>query len=162
MVFQFGLLVVEAAHRSGTSVTAKYAKEQGKTVFALPHEIKDIHGVGTNKLIKQGAKIVSETKDIIEEFPFLKYKENYKSLHKTQNKTNSSKGIYEKMRKRICKNKNYNEIYDLITEKPITLNEIYKCTNKSISEINNILLMLELEGYIKKIVGGYVCVLEEK
>ena len=149
MVYLFGLLVIEAAHRSGTSVTAKYAKEQGKTVFALPHEIKDIHGVGTNKLIKQGAKIVAETKDIIEEFPFLKYKENYKNLHKTQNKANSSKGIYEK-------------IYDLITEKPITLNEIYKFTNKSISEINNILLMLELEGYIKKIVGGYVCILEEK
>ena len=61
-----GILVVEAAFRSGTSVTAKLAKEQGKKVFVLPHEIGDIHGVGTNKLIRQGATLVTSTKEIIE------------------------------------------------------------------------------------------------
>lgn len=155
MVYQFGLLVIEAAFRSGTSVTAKIAKEQGKTVFAVPHEIQDIHGVGTNRLIKQGAKIVTETKDILQEFPFLEYKK----IHiDQQNKEKSSKRICKKE----CNNKEYNEIYELITENPITLNEIYKCSNKSISEINNILLILELDGYIKKIAGGYICILEEK
>ena len=53
----------------------------------------------------------------------------------------------------------YNKI---ITEKPITLNEIYRKSSKNLSEINNILLMLELDGNIKKTVGGYICILEEK
>ena len=148
------MLVIEAAYRSGTSVTAKFAKEQGKKVFAIPHEIEDTHGIGTNNLIKQGAKIVTATKDIIDEFPFIEYKE----IQKKQFKIKKEKNKYRK----ICRNKQHNEIYKLITENPITLNEIYKKSNKSISEINSILLILEIEGYIEKTVGGYICILEEK
>lgn len=48
-----GILVVEAAYRSGTSVTARLAKEQGKKIFAIPHEVTNIHGVGTNRLIRR-------------------------------------------------------------------------------------------------------------
>ena len=59
-------------------------------------------------------------------------------------------------------NEKYNEIYKIINENPINLDEIYKKVNKNISEINNILLMLELEGYIQKVEGGYKCILDEK
>lgn len=157
MVWHFGVLVIEAAYRSGTSVTAKFAKKQGKIVFAIPHSIEDSHGIGTNKLIKEGAKIVTQTKDIIKEFPFLKYREIPKEQqHKEQNNQNTNLE-----HKKIC-NKKYQEVYDIITEKPITINEIIKKTQKSISEINNILLMLELEGNIKKTAGGYICILEKK
>ena len=149
MVYHFGVLVIEATHRSGTSVTAKLAKKQGKLVFAIPHSIEDSHGVGTNKLIKKGAKIVTQTKDIIGEFPFLKYKEIPKEQKQEKEKD-------------IKCNEKYKEIYELITEKPITVNEICKKLNKNISEINNILLMLELEENIKKVEGGYICILEEK
>ena len=47
--------MIEAVHRSGTSVTAKLAISQNKKVFALPHEIWNSHGTGTNRLIKNGA-----------------------------------------------------------------------------------------------------------
>lgn len=146
-----GILVIEATYRSGTSVTAKLATKQGKKVFALPHEVNDKRGVGTNRLIQNGAKIVTSAKDILEEFPFLPYKILEKEK---QEKT-------KKCRK-ICPNKNYNKIYQLITEDPISLNELYKKTNKNIADINNILFMLELEGYIKKTVGGYICILDKK
>lgn len=145
-----GILVIEAAHRSGTSVTARLAKKQGRKVFALPHEVNDLHGVGTNRLIQEGAKIVMSAKDIINEFPFLEYK----ILPKERIKVQTSR--------RICKNRDYNEIYQLITEKPISLNYIYKNLNKNITEINHILLMLELDGYIEKVVGGYTCILDKK
>lgn len=146
-----GILVIEAAHRSGTSVTAKLAIEQGKKVFALPHEINDIHGVGTNRLIGKGAKIVTNTEDIIKEISFLPYK----------------KPLKEKVKKlpncrKVCKNKEYDKIYQFITEETISLNEIYKKSNENIVEINNILLMLEIEGYIEKVVGGYKCILEKR
>lgn len=167
-----GILVIEAAYRSGTSVTAKLAQKQGKKIFALPHEVNDLHGVGTNRLIQKGAKMITTTEDIIKEFPFLQNKtlpkkDTRKSLHKNNLSnyfsTNSTK---EKIKlplcRKICTNPYYNEIYQFITEKPVSLNELYKRSNKSISEINNILLMLELEGYIKKVVGGYICILDKK
>lgn len=146
-----GILVVEAAHRSGTSITAKLAKEQGKKVFALPHEVNDIHGIGTNRLISKGAKITTKTEDIIKEIPFLSYKIPPKE-----------EKIKTQTIRKVCENKEYDKIYKLITDKPISLNEIYKKTNKSIAEINQILLMLELEEYIKKEVGGYTCILDKK
>ena len=139
MVYHFGVLVIEATHRSGTSVTAKLAKKQGKLVFAIPHSIEDSHGVGTNKLIKQGAKEIPK--------------------EQKQGKMENTKLENKKIKK--C-NEKYKEIYELITDKPITVNEICKKLNKNISEINNILLMLELEGNIKKVEGGYICILEEK
>ncbi len=150
-----GVLVIEAAHRSGTSVTAKLAMEQGKKIFALPHEICDLHGVGTNRLIKKGAKVVTTAQDIINEFPFLTYKTMPKS--KLRNLTKESE-----FRRKKCTNKKYNEIYKFIKERPISLEEIYQKSNKDISEINQILLILELEGYIKKKAGGYECILEKK
>ena len=148
-----GILVIEAAHRSGTSVTAKFAKEQGRKVFALPHEVGDIRGVGTNRLIHKGAIIVSSTEDIIKEFPYLTYK--------TPTKEKRAKKEVTKKRK-ICKNKEYNEIYQHITQKSISLNEICQKSNQNISKVINILFKLELEGYIEKIAGGYRCILETK
>ena len=146
-----GILVIEAAYRSGTSVTAKLAKKQGKKIFALPHEVDDKHGIGTNRLIQKGAIIVTKTEDIIKEFPYLSYKAFTKEREK-ETGTN----------RKICKNYTYNRIYQFITEKPISINEIYQKSNKNINEISNILLKLELEGYIEKIAGGYRCILESK
>lgn len=150
-----GILVIEAAHRSGTSVTARLAKQQGRKVFTLPHEVDDIHGVGTNRLIRKGAKIVTNAEDIIKEFSLLEYKTPQKDKEmKIQTQIHSQR--------KICKNKEYNEIYQFITEEPISLNEIHQKSNKEITEINNILLMLEIEEYIEKVAGGYVCILDKK
>lgn len=142
-----GILVVEAAFRSGTSVTAKLAKEQDKKVFVLPHEIGDSHGIGTNKLIRKGAILVTSTKEIIEEFEFLKYKkiENIKEEEK------------ERKKEKII-NKEYQKIYELIQSGEKNINEICKKSGKDIKETNSILFMLEIEGYITKTAGGYVCV----
>ncbi len=62
-----GLLVVEAAKRSGTLNTAKYAAEQGKEVFAVPGPINSPLSEGTAWLIKQGAKLVYSIEDVLEE-----------------------------------------------------------------------------------------------
>ena len=146
-----GVLVVEAAYRSGTSVTAKLAKQQGRKIFALPHEVNDLHGVGTNRLIQEGAKIVTNTEDIIKEFSFLSYK-----------RPSKEKETKAQLSRKICKEKEYNDIYQWITETPISLNEICKKSNQNISEISNTLLMLEIEGYIEKVIGGYRCILDKK
>lgn len=146
-----GILVIEAAYRSGTSVTAKLAEQQGRKIFALPHEVNDKYGIGTNRLIQRGAKIVTTTEDIIKEFPFLSYKVPIKR-----------KMVELQKQKRACNNEEYNKVYQFITEDPISLNEIYKKVKGSITEINHILLMLEIEGYVEKMLGGYRCILDKK
>lgn len=62
-----GILVVEAKEKSGTLITVDFALEQGKDVFVVPGNINSIHSVGTNRLIQQGAKLVSHYSEIFYE-----------------------------------------------------------------------------------------------
>ncbi|MBP7024517.1 MAG: DNA-processing protein DprA [Clostridia bacterium] len=139
-----GILVIEAMDRSGTSVTARLATQQGRKVFVLPHEIEDIHGKGTNKLIRKGATLITSTQEIIEEFEFLSFKEI------NDNKTKA-------IRSKIVK-KEYQEIYNLIKNGASNINAICKESEKSIKDINNILFMLEIDGFITKKQGEYKCI----
>src|SRR5207237_6635523 len=60
-----GVVVVEAAHRSGSLITARMAAEQGREVFAVPGSPLDPRAAGANELIKQGATLVTEAADVI-------------------------------------------------------------------------------------------------
>ena len=179
-----GILVVEAQYRSGTSVTASLANLQGRKVFSVPHEIWNTNGFGTNKLIKNGAIAVTDTDDILLEFENLKCLINKsvnidkvklntfciesKNLNSLFNNldVNFSKDLSNTLsesqcvlKKKICDNPNFQSVYDLVSTIPISINEICKKTSKSISDVSNILFSLELEGYIKKVAGGYICIL---
>ena len=180
-----GILVVEAAHRSGTSVTARLATEQEKKIFVLPHEIGDIHGVGTNRLIRNGAILVTSPKEIIEEFEFLEFKElkinktNSKNkLKRKNNRQNNKQNVDDKDKKTTTKEKankvqesnyleaiikkkvekEYQGVYNLIFDGINSIDELCKKTGLKVKDINNILFMLELEGNIVKTSGGYKCI----
>ena len=204
-----GVLVIEAVHRSGTSVTAKLAISQNRKVFALPHEIWNSHGTGTNRLIKNGAILVNCTEDILQEFKSLKklskklntiqkldlnsldvdyeifesskkssglakssntksfvnlsldHHLNFQSsMHSNIHSGNKLTSLNSQTKKEL-KNPKLAYIYNLITLEPISINELCKKTSKPISQISNDLFLLELDGCIKKVAGGYICILNK-
>lgn len=127
-----GVLVVEAGNRSGSTITAKFAKEEEKNVYVIPSNITSTKGIGTNKLIREGATLITKPSQIIRDF-------NQKKLSK---KVNS---------KKISIPKEFRSIYHLLEENPMYINEISKKQKKSISELNGILTIMEIEGYITRL-----------
>lgn len=134
-----GVLVVEAEFRSGSSITAKYAKEQGKTVYAIPNNIYASTGVGTNKLIQEGATLITKPSQIQKDF--------VQKVSKKLNQEPSSKSrtIDFKIPKE------YQEIYASLEKGPRHINEIAKKQNISISELNSMMTLMEIEGYIERL-----------
>lgn len=123
-----GILVVEAMHRSGSLITAKYAKEQNKKIFCIPGNIDIKTSVGTNRLIQNGAKLVTTPRNILEEL--------------------------EEVVKEKRIEKEYQEIYNYLTDIPMNINVLAKKCNISISELNQKLLIMEIKGYAKAMLGN--------
>lgn len=167
-------LVIEAEYRSGTSITAEYAKKQSRIVCAIPGNLENSRSIGTNRLIKEGAELVTNPSEIIE---ILENKEEYKNKQynkrsrtkenqnkKITNNKNSNKKVENISQKEMIKKevpKEYEEIYNIIKETPIHINNICKITKKTMQEISAILTMLELEGLIESLPGNEIKIKEE-
>lgn len=134
-----GVLVVEAKARSGSLITADFALEQGRDVFAVPGPITSKNSQGTNDLIKQGAVMVTCSEDIINEYNDMIVKP--KDLPPEDGNIqldNDEKNIIQYM--------GYN---------PIHFDELVNKTGYNIGLMSSILLGLEFKGIIKGIPGNY-------
>ena len=138
-----GVLVIEAAYRSGTSITVNYSKKQGKKVFAVPGRLDDCHGVGVNRMIKEGAILSTEINDILKSYP---------QFINKKRKTISAKKYID-----IIIKEEYREIYELLKEGVLTVDEIFnKVKDNDINTIVNKLIKMELEDIIVQEIGvGY-------
>ena len=130
-----GTLVVEATrNRSGSLVTARYAKEQNKKIFSIPGNINLKTSGGTNELIKEGAKLVTCANDILTEFKII--------VENTPEKNEKSV------------EPEFLEIYNQITYMPININVIAKKCKLDIANVSQKLLLMELRGYVKSMPGN--------
>lgn len=144
------ILVVEAEYRSGSTITANYAKQQSKKVYAIPSNIDSSQGIGTNKLIRDGAILVTKPSQIKKDF-FQKSIEISKNILNNKSENLSKKEIKPLL---IKIPKEYISIYKILENGPMHINEIAKLEQKSISELNSIMTMMEIEGYITRLASN--------
>jgi len=133
-----GTVVVEAASRSGALITADFALQQGKEVFAVPGSIYSKVSIGANRLIKEGAKLVQSVSDIIDTFN----NELLLQLPETQeeqdayNLTELDKAILE-----------------VLSDEAVTVDYISEKTGFKTSELESELMILEINGYVSQMPG---------
>lgn len=129
-----GVLVIEAGYRSGTSVTVKYAKKQGKHVFAIPGNLDNPFGIGVNRMIKEGAILTTCIEDILINYPqFMNRK--WKEVSRIK--------------------KEYKKIYGILEDGECTIDELLEKTKYNIKEIIKVLSSMELDNIVINEMGVY-------
>ncbi len=125
-----GVVIVEASLKSGSLITASCAAEQGREVFAVPGNINSKGSKGTNKLIKDGAKLVEDVGDILEEFALPS-----QVAGKPQNLAKEEAVLIE-----------------FLTE-PVQIDNIAELSGMDVRSVSAILLNMELNGLVRQLPG---------
>ncbi len=131
-----GLMVVEARQKSGALITAGLALEQGKNVYALPGDVRRFQSEGSNQLIKDGAKLVTSTQDILEDYVY------------TQEEKHKSKEASNTVLLDMAESELEAKCLQFILEGYQTADDLVFMTGDSIRDINTTLSLLEIKGIL--------------
>ncbi len=128
-----GVLVVEAGIKSGALITARYAAEQGRDVFAVPGSMFKQGSKGTNKLIQDGAKLVLEFEDILEELNIVA------EFHHVEAKKDLPTDPTEA------------KLLSLLSEEPTHVDDICRASGLPASTVTSTLALMELKGLVRSV-----------
>ncbi len=128
-----GVVVVEAGERSGALITAQFAAEQGREVFAVPGPIFNRPSAGTNRLIQEGAKAVTSVADILEELDITMAAEQ------------------QEARLRIPKSDLEERIWTYLLETPRHVDEIVRDMGLDTAQVVSTLTLMELKGLVRQV-----------
>jgi DNA processing protein len=149
-----GTLVTEAAVQSGSLITARYASEQGREVFAIPGSIHNPLARGCHALIRQGAKLVETAQDVLEELaPQLRTflgastGDVLPPVTDAQVAAATAAGL----------DADYQRLLDAMGYDPVAPDELIRRTGLAAQSVSSMLLLLELEGYVSSQPGGRYC-----
>ncbi|MEJ6004060.1 DNA-processing protein DprA [Paucibacter sp. AS339] len=135
-----GCLVVEAALQSGSLITARLASEAGREVFAIPGSIHSSLSRGCHALIRQGAKLVEEAQDVLDELPSL--------LPRTGGKHTETESPPA-----LGRPTEHTQVLALMGFDPISLDALQQRGGWPVAELNALLLQLELDGAVARLAG---------
>ncbi|MFQ5593522.1 MAG: DNA-processing protein DprA [Anaerolineae bacterium] len=140
-----GTLVVEAGRRSGALITAEFAAEQGRDVFAVPGNIFASGAAGTNHLIQTGAKTALGVGDILEEL-------NLTMI-----------GAFQQAREIVPENEMESRLLEHLSDDPVHVDELGQTAGLAISEVTSALALMELKGMVRQVGGmNYVVARETR
>jgi DNA processing protein len=141
-----GTLVVEAAIRSGSLISARYALEQGREVFAIPGSIHNPLSRGCHHLIRQGAKLVETAQDIMDELGAL-------ATALGPGITTASPSESRETTPQLAED--YAQLLESIGFENTSIDMLVKTTHLTPAEVSSMLLQLEMNGYIAANPGGF-------
>ena len=142
-----GVLVVEAARRSGTLITARLAAEQGREVFAIPGSIHNPLARGCHALIRQGAKLVETAADIGAELGVLV--QHLKPAVGSKPAADSDPSEADSP-----VDADYGKLRDALSHDPVAIDELMTQSGLTIEQLSSMLLILELQGEVEAMSGG--------
>jgi DNA processing protein len=142
-----GVVVIEAPIKSGSLITANYALQQGRDVFAVPGSIFSLNSMGPFNLIRDGATPVSCAGDIVEGIQVVG---NFAIA--AAKKGPAGSGGAGKMPLDLLSAPE-RKVFDALSDAPIRIDALAEKTNKAIAEMFDVLLSLELKGFIKQVSG---------
>lgn len=141
-----GVIVVEAAHRSGSLITARVAAEQGREVFAVPGSPLDPRAAGTNDLIKQGATLITEAADVISAVrPIMNRPVELPIAEPARDGLPPEPDSSDRAR-----------VIDLLGPSPIGIDDLIRMAGVSPAAVRLVLLELEIAGRLERHGGGLV------
>lgn len=138
-----GTVVVEATGRSGSLITARLAAEQNREVFAVPGNIHSFKSVGTHSLIKQGAKLVANAGDILEEFEHIR-------IHDRETGPASQVKIPPLTDEEAM-------VIDILEAEPVHIDDLARQFSLAAGRLSGLLLQLELKGLVDQSPGKRFC-----
>jgi len=145
-----GVVVIEAATRSGSLITARLAGEQGRLVFAAPGSPLDPRTEGSNRLIKDGAHVVTEVADVVAEVSPMLKPASRQAMAAAQEEDAGPANLGESERDRVV---------EALGPTPVTVDEIVRFTNATPAVVHLVLLELALAGRIERHSGQRVSLL---
>ncbi|HXP12207.1 MAG TPA: DNA-processing protein DprA, partial [Stellaceae bacterium] len=148
-----GVIVVEAAQKSGSLITGRMALEQNREVFAVPGSPLDPRAAGTNALIKQGAVMVTEAEDVLAVLrPIIgrRGEQAFAEPHLSDGDGPTPPEPTPDARARILA---------LLGPTPVTIDDLIRLSGASVTVVQATLLELELAGRLKRQQGGRVALL---
>ncbi len=146
-----GVVIVEAARRSGTLITARYALEQGREVFAVPGSPLDPRAEGTNDLLKQGATLVTQASDIVDALePILRRPLAHFASEPEGGDWSAPGDPNAGERERII---------GLLGPTPVAIDDLIRLAGASPAIVRVVLLELEIAGRLSREAGGRVSLL---
>jgi DNA processing protein len=146
-----GVVVVEASMQSGSLVTARFAGEQGREVFAVPGSIHNPMARGCHQLIRQGAKLVESANDVLNDLQ-LQIRAEMQSGSAVATvrsaKSSASKALVAEAPSE------YADLLSAMGFDAITLDRLVDITGASISQLSSALMTLEMDGHVEAQAGG--------